>query len=108
MEWISVKDRLPKATRPDVNGNITFSDYVLTYLVYEDGFAWITVDTCRVDQGVWLDEVPGEGCKVTHWMPLPKPPIEKACGNCEYFNWDKRDKPCCCCVDGTMFEECEE
>ena len=33
---------------------------------------------------------------------------EKACGNCEYFNWDKRDKPCCYCVDHSMFEACEE
>ena len=41
-------------------------------------------------------------------MPLPEPPIEKKCGNCEYFNWDRRDKPCCYCIDNSMFEACEE
>jgi hypothetical protein len=74
--WISVKERLPEATKPDVHGNIAFSDYVLTYQTYKDGFRWITTDACRVDRGVWLHEVPGSGCKVTHWMPLPEPPKE--------------------------------
>lgn len=72
--WISVKDRLPEAKMPDADGNITFSDYVLTYQTYKDGFSWVTADTCRVDHGVWMHEVPGSGCKVTHWMPLPEPP----------------------------------
>lgn len=75
--WISVKDRLPEATQPSVKGEIVFSDYVLTCLRYENGSIWITVDTCRVDHGIWLHEVPGEGCKVTHWMPLPEPPKEE-------------------------------
>lgn len=74
--WISVKDRLPEATKPDANGNITFSDYVLTYQTYKDGFSWVTTDACRVDRGVWMHEVPGSGCKVTHWMTLPEPPKE--------------------------------
>ena len=69
--WISVKERLPEATKPDANGNITFSDYVLTYQTYEDGHRWIAEDTCRVDHGCWMHEVPGMGCRVTHWMPLP-------------------------------------
>ena len=69
--WISVEDRLPEATKPDANGNITFSDYVLTYQTYEDGHRWIAEDTCRVDHGCWMHEVPGMGCRVTHWMPLP-------------------------------------
>ena len=30
------------------------------------------------------------------------------CADCVYFNWSKQDKPCCYCVDGSMFEECEE
>ena len=33
---------------------------------------------------------------------------EKSCGNCEYCNWDKRDKPCCNCVDHREYVECEE
>jgi hypothetical protein len=72
--WISVKDRLPEAVEEDVNGKIAYSDFVLVYLVYDDGFTYITNDKCRVDNKSWLHEIPGEGCKVTHWMPLPEPP----------------------------------
>jgi len=72
--WISVKDRLPEAVEEDVNGKITFSDFVLVYLVYDDGFTYITVDKCNPDKKCWLHEIPSEGCKVTHWQPLPEPP----------------------------------
>lgn len=73
-QWISVKDRLPEAVEEDVNGKIAFSEPVLVYLVYNDGFTYITTDQCRVDDKSWLHEIPGEGCKVTHWQPLPEPP----------------------------------
>lgn len=73
-KWISVKERLPEAVEEDVNGKIAFSDFVLVCLVYDDGFTYITNDQCRVDSKSWLNEIPGEGCKVTHWMPLPEPP----------------------------------
>ena len=72
--WISVNDRLPEAVEEDVNGKIAFSKSVLVYLVYDNGFTYITNDKCRVDSKSWLHEIPGEGCKVTHWMPLPEPP----------------------------------
>lgn len=73
-KWISVKDRLPEAVEEDVNSKIAFSDFVLVYLVCDDGFTYITNDKCRVNDKSWLHEIPGEGCKVTHWMPLPEPP----------------------------------
>ena len=72
--WISVNDRLPEAVEEDVNGKIAFSKSVLVYLVYDNGFTYITNDRFRVDSKSWLHEIPGEGCKVTHWMPLPEPP----------------------------------
>ena len=75
-QWISVKDRLPEAVEEDVNGKIAFSELVLVYLVYDNGFTFITVDKCNTDKKRWLHEIPGEGCKVTHWQPLPKPPKE--------------------------------
>jgi hypothetical protein len=74
VKWISVKDRLPEAVEEDVNGKTAFSDFVLVYLVCDDGFTYITNDKCRVNDKSWLHEIPGEGCKVTHWMPLPEPP----------------------------------
>ena len=73
-QWISVNDRLPEAVEEDVNGKIAFSELVLVYLVYNNGFTYITTDQCRVDDKSWLHEIPGEGCKVTHWQPLPEPP----------------------------------
>ena len=73
-QWISVQDRLPEAVEEDVNGKIAFSDFVLVYLVYDDGFTYITVDKCNPDKKCWLHEIPSEGCKVTHWQPLPEPP----------------------------------
>lgn len=80
-KWISVKDRLPEATEPDVKGNIVFSKKVLVYEVYEDGFTYTTVSQCNVAMGSWLSEVPSFGCKVTHWMPIPEPPeeVKKGC-----------------------------
>jgi hypothetical protein len=73
-QWISVNDRLPEAVEEDVNGKIALSELVLVYLVYDNGFTYITNDQCRVDDKSWLHEIPGEGCKVTHWQPLPEPP----------------------------------
>ena len=34
--------------------------------------------------------------------------VHRTCGNCEYFTWDRRDKPCCHCVNHSEFEECKE
>jgi hypothetical protein len=73
-DWISCKDRMPEAVEEDVNGKIAFSKSVLVYLVYDNGFTYITNDRFRVDSKSWLHEIPGEGCKVTHWQPLPEPP----------------------------------
>ena len=73
-KWIPVTERLPKAVEEDVNGNKVFSDFVLVFCVYQDGFIWIGADKCRVDERTWLIEIPSDHCKVTHWMPLPEPP----------------------------------
>lgn len=74
VKWISVKERLPEAVEKNADGKITFSDFVLVYLVCDDGFTYITNDKCIVDSKLWLHEIPDKDCKVTHWMPLPEPP----------------------------------
>ena len=65
MEWISVKDRLPEEYRDEYRELIPF--LVVTkrtkypFRAFFDGTCW------------------GDGfskLKVTHWMPLPKPPKE--------------------------------
>ena len=110
-EWISVKDRLPKAdSRVQISYETRYTlsgakRQVQTYAVYQDGTVnqmnsnWIgNVDDWLGDAGAEYDEeindylIPsgwyevltgtqGEyfcelnsGEKVTHWMPMPKPP----------------------------------
>lgn len=61
MEWISVKDRLPKE-----NCIVVFSHSIRGYFagVFRHGKFTETLDDCE-----FFDEI-------THWMPLPKPPKE--------------------------------
>lgn len=65
-EWISVKDRLPEEGTP-----------VLTYSA--DGFMVdYTILFDEIDQPyVWARQLVDDYLKVTHWMPLPTPPIDK-------------------------------
>ena len=64
MEWISVKDRLPD------------SEYdVLSYYA-PDGWAGC-FNISFLEDGVWYNNEGvsfTEQTKLTHWMPLPKPP----------------------------------
>ena len=74
-QWISVEERMPSKAEEDngivgivsgYNGRITFTDAFL-FLRYDFEYnAW------------WSEDYDIEGCKVTHWMPLPEPPKEKA------------------------------
>lgn len=68
-EWISVDERLPEPNE-ECLVSARVGDRVVIDLgeliQYCDGriFGWMTTND-------W-DE--GEGCKITHWMPLPEPP----------------------------------
>ena len=74
-EWISVEERLPE---PNVNclvaakvGNRMVVDlgsreWCFDYRTMEQSYVWSIMND-------W-DE--GEGCEITHWMPLPEPPKE--------------------------------
>lgn len=75
-EWISVEDRLPsKDSIPDnfivvaKVGDETVVDLAemypyKNYLTGEEGVQW----------EIFNDWDEGQGCKITHWMPLPQPP----------------------------------
>lgn len=63
-DWISVKDRLPKAPM-----------LVLVYVKHPSG-AWITTDVWIGDR--WLENADEAEHEITHWMPLPVPPKEEA------------------------------
>jgi hypothetical protein len=57
MEWISVEDRLPENER------------VLVYIPQRD---FLIADCVN---GVWWEDQLGYVTGITHWMPLPEPPI---------------------------------
>lgn len=73
-EWISVKDKQP--TKENKNGIVCLingkpilgcvSDALMIFTEYKVNYDWVSRQ--------WVnDEYFG---KVTHWMPLPKPPKE--------------------------------
>ena len=69
MEWISVKDQLPKK---DGDSSI--------YCLVFDSYNGIVVRPYNEVHGCW-DQEDGDdyycdavGGKITHWMPLPEPP----------------------------------
>jgi hypothetical protein len=75
-KWISVEERLPE---PNVGcivaakvGNIMVTDFAERVAYYnlrtqETTYAW----------EIMHDWDEGEGCEITHWMPLPQPPKMK-------------------------------
>lgn len=69
MEWINVKDGLPES---DVIVLITdLVSVSLGHVVrYKSGLAVFYSNSIRE-----LESIPGK--RVTHWMPLPKPPTIK-------------------------------
>jgi len=76
-KWINVKDRLPDITEPDVNGNITFSGHVLTFMSDGNGFTYMATQQYTTNNGGnWLMCMPDDNIRVTHWMPLPEPPTD--------------------------------
>ena len=81
-EWISVNDRLPdereslfaryKGTDKWRNAMFTtISDPVIVCAEYENGKR--IVKTANTVDGVWKVKDIFYPCRVTHWMPFPKP-----------------------------------
>ncbi len=75
-EWISVEERLPETNVECLvaakvgNGMVVDLGEYISYInniTKEQGYEWMITND-------W-DE--GEGCEITHWMPLPEPPKMK-------------------------------
>ena len=66
MEWISVKDRLPK-------------EIMKPYLVYIEGFSDPdeAIEISWYDGELQIPQYPELEKGITHWMPLPEPPKER-------------------------------
>lgn len=67
MEWISVKDRLPEDARKSNGDNWQFSNAVLT----SDSKGNIDIDCYWNGLKAWESD----NKDITHWMPLPEPPL---------------------------------
>ncbi|TDB41250.1 DUF551 domain-containing protein [Photorhabdus khanii] len=72
MEWISVKDKLPKH-REYVLAYTNCFDIVMFYydILWFECCTYISIDSCTDDT------IERNGVIVTHWMPLPNPPEVK-------------------------------
>lgn len=83
MEWISIKDRLPE-------GQGTFLAFIPKGRGYLSFAVWMPKDKVDDTYGLYFMEDFGYGAQklleekeqftreeVTHWMPLPHPPIPK-------------------------------
>lgn len=77
MQWINIKDKLPKKN-VEVLGALKGCDsgkYVLRPVEY-----------VHADDHEWESEgFEIANCwDVTHWMPMPEPPCQDACSECEF------------------------
>lgn len=85
MKWISVRDRLPKGER----------------VLVVDEESWIFCGF--YEEGIWENTAGDEaGVEVTHWMPLPEPPVPVlhtefgSCGSVKFLD----SKSCTVTEDG--------
>lgn len=79
-EWISVKDRLPEVDH-NKKGNRWYDSVsirVLCACKQRSGKKMVKEGYCEFhSDGSAFWRIPGSIDSVTHWMPLPTPPIEK-------------------------------
>jgi len=76
MDWISVKDKLPKENETVWMFSIKHNWVYLGCRMYEDGWIWAESDGCVYMQKgkITADCVPEDDYDISHWHPLPKPP----------------------------------
>lgn len=73
MEWISVKDRLPKLESLGEVCVLTYDGYSVKPLIYERAL----VRGKEVYRWRWMWDRIHDGNPITHWMPLPEAPEMK-------------------------------
>lgn len=82
MKWISVKDKMPKETFEGMkdkhlgwlafDGNMIY--ITLGWLVFDGSMIYITHEHPTYWNKTSSVQFSFSGEKITHWMPLPKPP----------------------------------
>lgn len=73
-DWISIEDRLPEKD--------------CLYIVCQTICMWQNVFGACWKGGKWVSVVTSNQLEhITHWMPLPEPPIEKSQKEIEMEKW---------------------
>ena len=72
MDWISVEDRLPEIVSRDKGNPCSDKVLVTDGQEMQVGVRWI----CGNEEFFFADHRETIG-QITHWMPLPKPPVKK-------------------------------
>ena len=106
MQWISVKDRLPKAENEygwancivtclesrwpkstyDIVDAPEEREFVIPAMFDADQKIWhigMDSNSMAINAMIPIDDAPLNGYCVTHWMPLPEPPKGVNDGSCE-------------------------
>lgn len=71
LKWISVEERLPDAAQ-GMEGVLGFVNGYNGRITFTDAYLFVKYD--YAENAWWSEDYDIEGCKVTHWMPLPEPP----------------------------------
>lgn len=78
-EWISVEDRLP--SKDCIPANFLVAAKVGDEIVVDLAERYPYKNCLTGEEGaeweIFHDWDEGQGCEITHWMPLPTPPTEK-------------------------------
>lgn len=65
-EWISVKDRLLEYSNDGFEDAVLVTDGFVQHMAYFVGGEWRFAESGEIKEPMWY--------RITHWMPLPKPP----------------------------------
>ena len=75
-KWISVDERLPEPSENCLVAAKVGDRVVIDLGSLVPGFDY-TTNECCCEWMITNDWDEGEGCEITHWMPLPEPPKMK-------------------------------
>lgn len=71
-KWISVDDRLPEYSNDGFADAMLVTDGFVQHMAYFVGGEWRFAESGEIKEPMWY--------RITHWMPLPKPPKENDYG----------------------------
>jgi uncharacterized protein DUF551 len=73
MRWINTKEQLPEENQKVLAVYVSKKDQI--YNLLARGWFRDTIYSCRFEKNQFVIESHGPALPVTHWMPLPEPPL---------------------------------